>query len=235
MIAGGFDIESCSDNVYSFLLEQLQQKIKAQQNELLLKGHPFPDVDIFKVWLEMFREAEAKKLIKRNGNESWADTIMVFELLSNRVYPMPGMKEILLWIKEKGIPMGIVSNAQFYTPIIMNYFLNGTFSPRQEIDLFQQDLSVFSYKELRAKPDTTLFEKFIPTLETKYKIQAKETIFVGNDILKDVYTASKAGLRTVLFAGDERSLRLREDDNRVRGLFPDFIINDLTQLKDILK
>ena len=33
-----------------------------------------------------------------------------------------------------------------------------------------------------------------------------ETIF-----LKDVYTAKKAGLRTALFAGDNRSLRLREE------------------------
>ena len=235
MEAGGFELQSCKTDACSFLLDQLQKQIKAQHNELLTKGHPFPDVDIFKVWEHMFKAAEEKGLLKLTGNESWPDSIIVFELLSNRVYPMPGMKEILQWIKAKGIPMGIVSNAQFYTPVIMNYFLTGEFSAHQEIDLFEQDLSVFSYKELRAKPDTALFEKFIPVLKSKYNIQPQETIFVGNDILKDVYTASKAGLRTVLFAGDERSLRLREDDSRVRGLFPDFIINDLAQLKDILK
>ncbi len=235
MQAGGFNIQSCKTDVCSFLLDQLQKQIKAQHNDLLVKGHPFPDVDIFKVWQNMFNAAEEKGLLKLTGNESWPDTIIVFELLSNRVYPMPGMKEILLWIKALGIPMGIVSNAQFYTPVIMNYFLTGNFSAQQEIDLFEQDLSVFSYKELRAKPDTALFEKFIPVLKSKYNIQPQETIFVGNDILKDVYTANKAGLRTVLFAGDERSLRLREDDSRVHGLFPDFIINDLAQLKDILK
>ena len=235
MQAGGFNIQSCKTDVCSFLLDQLQKQIKAQHNDLLVKGHPFPDVDIFKVWQNMFNAAEEKGLLKLTGNESWPDTIIVFELLSNRVYPMPGMKEILQWIKALGIPMGIVSNAQFYTPVIMNYFLTGNFSAQQEIDLFEQDLSVFSYKELRAKPDTALFEKFIPVLQSKYNIQPQETIFVGNDILKDVYTANKAGLRTVLFAGDERSLRLREDDSRVHGLFPDFIINDLAQLKDILK
>lgn len=233
--AGGFDIDECKPETCSFLLEQLQIQIKEQHKSLKEKGHPYPDVDIFKVWESMFKAAEEKGLLKFTGNESLPDTIIVFELLSNRVYPMPGMKEVLLWIKEKGIPMGIVSNAQFYTPIIMNYFLSGDFSTQQEIDLFEQDLSVFSYKELRAKPDTALFEKFIPVLKSAYNIQPQEAIFVGNDILKDVYTANKAGLRTVLFAGDERSLRLREDDSRVRGLFPDFIINDLAQLKDILK
>lgn len=182
----------------------------------------------------MFKAAQNKGLLNLSGNESWEDTIMVFELLSNRVYPMPGMKEVLMEIKKMGLPIGIVSNAQFYTPIIMNYFLTGEFSTNQNIDLFDEDLSVYSYKELRAKPDTALFDKFIPVLNNKYNIEPSETIFVGNDMLKDVYTATKAGLRTVLFAGDERSLRLREDDERVKGMFPDFIINDLKQLTKII-
>lgn len=235
MQAGGFDFDTCDSSVCKFLLDQLRNKIDLQHDELRSKGHPFPDVDIFRVWKEMFQEAENAGLIKLSGDESWADTIMVFELLSNRVYPMPGMKEILQWIKGKGIPMGIVSNAQFYTPIIMNHFLTGTFITEQQIELFEDDLSVFSFKELRAKPDTSLFSKFIPALKNKYGIQPNETIFVGNDMLKDIVTAKDSGLRTVLFAGDDRSLRIREDDSRVRGYFPDFIINDLLQIKDILK
>ena len=234
MEAGGFDLSGCKAETCSFLLYQLQEQVKKQHEELKTKGHPYPDVDIFEVWKNMFEAAENKGLIKLSGNESWADTIMVFELLSNRVYPMPGMKDILLKIKKQGLPIGIVSNAQFYTPIIMNYFLTGEFSTDQHIDLFEEDLSVYSYKELRAKPDTALFDKFIPVLNSKYNIEPSETIFVGNDMLKDVYTATKAGLRTVLFAGDERSLRLREDDARVKGMFPNFIINDLQQLTEII-
>ncbi len=234
MEAGGFDLSGCKNETYSFLLDQLQEQVKKQHEELKTQGHPYPDVDIFKVWKGMFEVAESKGLIKLAGNESWADAIMVFELLSNRVYPMPGMKEVLQEITEMGIPIGIVSNAQFYTPIIMNYFLTGEFSTDQHIDLFDEDLSVYSFKELRAKPDTALFNKFIPVLNSKYNIEPSETLFVGNDMLKDVYTATKAGLRTVLFAGDERSLRLREDDPRVKGMFPDFIINDLKQLTKII-
>ena len=235
MEAGGFDVHECKDQTCSFLLEQLQEKIAVQHKELRAKGHPFPDVDIFRVWKEMLKEAQNEGLIKLSGDESWSDAIIVFELLSNKVYPMPGMKEVLLAIKEKGIPIGIVSNAQFYTPILMNYFLSGTFSTKQEIEYFEKDLTVFSFQELRAKPDTALFNKFLPTLEQKYDIRASEAIFVGNDMLKDVYTANNAGVRTVLFAGDERSLRLREKDPRVKGLFPDFIINQLSQLTDIIK
>jgi len=147
---------------------------------------------------------------------------------------MPGMKEALLEIQNLGIPLGIVSNAQFYTPILMNFFLSGKFSSEQNIDLFDPDLSVFSFNELRGKPDVYLFQKFIPVLKAKYDIVPSEAIFVGNDMLKDVYTAKQAGLKTVLFAGDQRSLRLRKDDERVQGLEPDFIITELKQLLEII-
>ena len=233
--AGGYDITSNPNKIAGFVLEQLPKKIKENQKELILNGHPFPDIDIFKVWKEMLSETQKEGLISLNGSESLTDTIFIFEILSNKVFPMPGMKEILTKLKQKGIPLGIVSNAQFYTPIIMNYFLSGNLTLKQEIDFFEPDLSVFSYKELRGKPDVSLFNKFIPSLNVKYNIEASEAVFVGNDMLNDVYAANKAGLKTVLFAGDDRSLRLRENDGRVKRIFPDFIITELKQLLDIIE
>ena len=79
-------MQECKSEVYSFLLEQLHLKIKQQHEELRLKGHPHPDVDILRVWQEMFAEAEKKGLIRLSGDESYYDTIFVFELLSNKVY-----------------------------------------------------------------------------------------------------------------------------------------------------
>lgn len=230
--AGGF---KCSNQqVFDFLLQQLPAKIKAQQNELKEKGFPHPDVDIFRVWHEMMDEAEKANLIELSGNESLADTIIIFEILSNPIFPMPGMKEVLSELTKNNIPIGIVSNAQFYTPILMNYFLEGTFTSQQEINGFDKDLSVFSYKESRAKPDVLLFQKIKNNLKSKYKINPNEAVFIGNDMLKDTFTAKKAGLQTILFAGDKRSLRLREDDKRVKGIFPDYIITELKQLLNII-
>lgn len=233
--AGGYGIDKNSAGIAAFALKQLPGKIKENQQEIKQKGHPFPDIDIFKVWREMLGEMQKAGLISLTGNESLTDTIFVFELLSNKVFPMPGMKEVLTELNKRGIPLGIVSNAQFYTPILMNFFLTGKFTPEQEIELFDPELSVFSFKELRGKPDVSLFRKFIPTLKNKYNIEPSEAVFVGNDMLKDIYTAKKAGLKTVLFAGDRRSLRLREDDERVKGISPDFIITGLKQLLEIIK
>lgn len=234
LYAGGFNTDYYKSGVFSFLLNQLAVKTASNQKELKLKGHPFPDIDIFKVWDEMLVAAEHEGLLHRSGNESLAETILVFEVLSNKVFPMPGMKETLQKLKEKNIPLGIVSNAQFYTPILMNYFLNGKIDVTQKIEYFEPDLTVFSFNELKAKPDVALFEKFIPSLKGKYGILPQETVFIGNDMLKDVYTAKQAGLQTILFAGDKRSLRLRENDEGVKGLFPDYIITDLKQLLTIV-
>lgn len=233
--AGGFVISDNETNetVCNFFLEKLPTTVKRHQLELIANGHPFPDVDIIAVWTEIVNEASKRGYLKESDS-SVVDLIMVFELLSNSVYPMPEMKEVLTLLQEKKIPIGIVSNAQFYTPIIMNYFLNGDLSTSEDIIGFEPELSVYSYKELRAKPDYTIFERFLPALKTKYSIEPNEAIFVGNDMLKDVYTANKAGLKTVLFAGDERSLRLRADDKRTATLKPDYIITELMQLKEII-
>jgi putative hydrolase of the HAD superfamily len=49
-------------------------------------------------------------------------------------------------------------------------------------------------------------------------------------MLKDIWPATRLGFKTALFAGDRRSLRLREDDERCRVLQPDLVIDQLEQL-----
>ena len=59
-------------------------------------------------------------------------------------------------------------------------------------------------------------------------------MYVGNDMLNDIASAAKVGLRTALFAGDARSLRWRKGDERVEGVVPDLVLTDLLQLVDCL-
>ena len=49
-------------------------------------------------------------------------------------------------------------------------------------------------------------------------------------MLNDISAASRAGFKTALFAGDRRSLRLREGDPRVRGIMPDRVARRLEDL-----
>ena len=159
----------------------------------------------------------------------------IFELLSNKIYPMPGMKEIVRYFRERDFPLGIVSNAQAYTPAFMNYFLNGKYMEGVNIEPFDPDLCVFSFNLQKAKPDTLLFESLVGPLKEKYGLGPEDAVFVGNDMLNDIYPAAAVGFKTVLFAGDKRSLRLREGHPLVKGLKADYVITDLEQLREIIE
>jgi hypothetical protein len=54
-------------------------------------------------------------------------------------------------------------------------------------------------------------------------------------MLSDIYGAHNAGFLGILFAGDSRSLRLREGDDRLKNLRPLRIIRNLKEVMRILK
>jgi putative hydrolase of the HAD superfamily len=100
---------------------------------------------------------------------------------------------------------------------------------------FDPDLCAWSFQLLEAKPSPNLFCGVVERLQHQYGISPEETIYVGNDKLNDIWPATQLGLKTALFAGDQRSLRLREDDTRCSNLEPDLIITELSQLPNLIK
>ena len=71
------------------------------------------------------------------------------------------------------------------------------------------------------------------TLRT-YSIEPRAALCVGNDMLNDICPAQELGFRTALFAGDARSLRLRENDPRTRKTAPELILTELRQLEECI-
>ncbi len=197
------------------------------------EGVPFPELNIVEVWKRTLDKAEKQGIIKKAGDVDYRLFTFIFELNSNQVWPMPGLKEALAGIKSKGYPMGIVSNAQFYTPVIMNYFLYDEIKGDEFLDGFEKDLSIFSYKMLKGKPDTSVYEVLIDPLK-KRGLKPENVLYVGNDMLKDIYAASQVGFKTCFYAGDMRAYRLREDHPEASKANPDYTITELNQLNQIL-
>ena len=125
--------------------------------------------------------------------------------------------------------MGIISNAQFYTPYLFKWFLNSDLEGLG----FKRDLLIFSYRLGFAKPSTFLFQTASKKL-SNMNISADSVLYVGNDMLNDIYPAKKTEFNAALFAGDKRSLRLRRDDSRCKNLSPDLVITDLIQILDYI-
>ncbi|MDR3200205.1 MAG: HAD family hydrolase [Spirochaetales bacterium] len=185
------------------------------EHEKLRAKTAFPEIDVRKIWAGILRVDE----------KAAAEFALRFELAANPVYPMPGLEALLAKTAAAGIPLGMVSNAQFFTPLLFQAFLG---KPPEKLG-FLPELCVYSFREEEAKPSPRLFRKAAAALEA-LGIRPEETLYTGNDMLNDIWAAKQAGFRTALFAGDGRSLRLREGDPRCAGLKPDFIVKSLATL-----
>jgi putative hydrolase of the HAD superfamily len=188
-------------------------------------GIVYPEVDIITLWSDIFhllgfRDYNIDDLLKAS---------IAFEIFSNKVWLMPGALSLIEFLRVRRMPLGIVSNAQFYTPLLFE-FLSGLTLDRMG---FQEEYISWSYEKKCGKPDPLIFRDPLDELK-RLGIKSHEILYVGNDMLNDIATASALGLKTALFAGDQRSLRMREQDSRVIGVKADYIITELGQLEVVL-
>lgn len=211
----------------------LKAEVLAWHTASRAAGIDFPEVDIAKIWKKVVGRLRKDGILNppKLDIEPIRKLALEYECLVNPVWPMPECLETLRILKERGYVLGIVSNAQFYTPLLFSAFFEQAIE-----DLgFDSDCCIWSYKELKAKPSADLFPKAEKYLKRNHGIKLSDTVYVGNDMLNDIYCASRAGCKTVLFAGDRRSLRLRETDERCMDLNPDAIITSLGQLPDLIQ
>ncbi|MDR2258397.1 MAG: hypothetical protein LBE14_04515, partial [Treponema sp.] len=209
------------------LREYFQGRIRKIHGELSGRT-PYPEVRVEEIWARFLRESGGPGQPRRGrdgGAEAARELALRYELAVNPVYPMPGAREAIARLHRNRCVMGVISNAQFFTPLLFDAFFGGL--PE---DLgFDPALLIYSFEMGEAKPASRLFARAADRL-AELGIGTEQCLFVGNDMFTDMYGAVSAGFRGVLFAGDGRSLRLREGDERVRGLKPSRIILSLADL-----
>ena len=195
------------------------------------RGIEFPEVDIVQVWGRTLARIDSERSpAGLPVDEGFLRRLAVeYEARANPVWPMPGLAEELEEVLDRGILLGLVSNAQFFTPLLFEAFLG------RSVDAcgFASDLRFYSYAHGFAKPGDELFLAARRAL-AGHGIEPCRTLFVGNDMVNDVAPAHRVGFRTALFAGDARSLRRRKGDDRCLGIVPDLILTDLDQCRSCL-
>jgi putative hydrolase of the HAD superfamily len=212
-------------------VDWMADAIRKSHSQSRDEGIEYPEVDILAVWSSVLEELWTRDLIEREEFDvSFLRKLSVeYEVRSNPAWPMPGCRECLESLRESEFHLGLVSNAQFFTPELFPALLDADLC-----DLgFRDELLLFSYHSQQAKPGLFLYECAREHL-ARLGIDAGATLYIGNDMLNDVYAASQIGFRTALFAGDKRSLRLRREDPRLAGISPDLILTDIRQLLQCL-
>ncbi len=193
------------------VLESYFREIQDAHQRAKARGIDYPEVHIDRIWARIL-ETEDRYRARRFSIE--------FELMANPVFPMPHLEVLLTACRQAGLIIGIISNAQFYTPLLFQWFLKAAPAALG----FTRDLLLYSYEVGCAKPSPGFFKLAAGRLEKK-GISPESVLYLGNDEKKDILPARQAGFQTALFAGDARSLRLGKDKNRA-----DLIITDLNQL-----
>jgi putative hydrolase of the HAD superfamily len=209
--------------------------IALNHEKSLKKGVTFPEVRIEEIWVVIIM------MLGRHGYDSsildlgeardvakCAAYYYNFHALGRHFYD--GVVSALSGLNENNIKCGILSNAQFYTPIDLTLFIrdqsNNTCDDYR--DLFDNDLIFLSYEYGVAKPNQILLQKLYDALY-ELQILPNQTLFVGNDLSLDIQPAAEAGMRTAFFTGDDMSAFVHELSGEV---IPDIVFDAWDELPD---
>ena len=221
-------VPSCED---AALEKAFVETIAAHHERARAEGVAYPEVDILEVWRDML-----SRLVKQCALASTAEQIDIarlaveFEARVNPVWPMPDLEDSLEMLRARNTTWGVISNAQYFTPGLFPALLGRSLD---ELGC-DPDLRYYSYEHRHAKPDPTMYRLAAQTLASR-GIGPAEVLYVGNDMRNDVWPAAEVGFHTALFAGDARSLRMRDDDPDVADVRPTAIVTRLSQLEALLQ
>lgn len=200
-----------------------------------LLGVAFPEVDILNIWRALlYNWTEKGWIILDSGMDwdKWIPKIAVeFETTINPISSAPEAFNVLASLRKAGLKLGIVSNAQFYTPIMLEAISSMTM---QELG-FEKALSVWSFQEGQAKPEKGLYKKLKQQAGKAFQLEPSQILYIGNDVKKDYLPALSMGFKVALYAGDPVSLRhMNCLPDEVEGLQP-LILTRWEQLRQVLK
>lgn len=226
----GADIEVTDSSAGERGYEIYNEVVKNEINKIRERGISYPEPDITEVWKNVLNRMYTENLIHTSTNASHHQQMAVeFEARMNPVWPMPDLHSTLENLREKNFVLGIISNSQFYTPIAFEALAEQSL---EELG-FDKNLLHWSFDESIKKPGLLFYERFLEKAKKAYpRLKPENYLYVGNDMLKDIYPASHLGMQTALFAGDQRSLKWRKEDSRTKKLKPDLVITELKQLSE---
>ena len=192
--------------------------IDGEHAALRARGNANPEVSIERIWAGLFPDRAHEELL---------EMIVEYELAAHPVWPMPGCHSLLRSLANRGITLGIISNAQFYTPMFLHALLGASLE-----DLgFAARLCLYSCDFGIAKPGAALFDLARDRLH-EMGLKEEDVVMAGNDRRNDIEPAPGSGFMTVLAVLDRRSSEPAWDE----AVFaqPDVVMRRLRTLENLV-
>lgn len=211
--------------------------INKSHNQSKAKGIKNPEVKIEKIWHSILKDINHRQ---KNNKNFWFEIADYHQQYIAKRTLYPNIEKVLKYAIDNNLKLGIISNAQFYTitDLINLLKTKKEFKNIKSVfEIFTKDISLFSYKLGFSKPNPKVF-KIMKTNLKKYSIDMDETLFIGNDILNDIYCGNKSGMQTCLSLNHE--LKERKNNKTIKNdkknyKKPTYTIDNLKNIIDILE
>ncbi|HLF71780.1 MAG TPA: HAD family hydrolase [Dehalococcoidia bacterium] len=163
--------------------------------------------------------------LKRAGIEATAAAVAAFTAAvmevsvgtARALAPEPGMPEALAALAQRGLRLGVVSNAFMSAQTLQRIMEARGIGP-------YFDVTVSSADVLHRKPHPKIYEAVLEPLG----LSAEEALFVGDRLDADVEGPAALGMRTVL------TQQYKAEDPATARVKPDYVIKHLRELVDVI-
>lgn len=202
-------------NLHRWELRDEYFRIMDEQRKASQENHP--EFDVVRLFAELLqRRPEVARAVPK-AKLRWLPTFLAEAyrgLSRNRLQLYPEVLPVLDELMGR-YPMAAVSDAQsaWCLPEMRAVGLDGYF----KTVVVSGDLG---YR----KPDPRLFQAALTALQ----VQPEETLFVGNDMYRDVFGAGRLGMKTVFFSSNQGR-------KQYEGTEPDYIISGFAQLRQAVE
>lgn len=190
---------------------------RLMKEQLAVSSETYPEYDTIDIWRTIL--AQNQTSYSRNlPPDPWRAlplflAQMVRGISRKRLQLYPNVLEVLEKLRSR-FPMAIVTDAQ-------SAFASGELHQVGLTDYFHPIVVSGDYGY--RKPDARLFQKALEGMG----VAAEETLFIGNDMYRDIYGAQHAGMKAVLFNSPQ-------GDKSYPNTAPDFTIVDYRELLPLL-
>ena len=203
----------------SVLEDGIQEAVAKEHSARKAVGNAYPEVRIELVWSRLFPHRPQEEIRRM---------IVEYELARHPAWPMPGSRALLRSLAVRGLALGIVSNAQFYTPLFLRALLGANL---EELG-FSHSLCLYSFDIGVAKPGHQVFDLAAQRLRG-VGIAAGEVVMIGNNHRSDIVPGARSGLMTVHAALDRRSwVPARPQEGALRA---DAVISSMRGLRALIE
>ncbi len=240
------DIQALAFDVNGTLIdiltdESMEEIYRSLRHYLALQGIDLPRSQLRDLYFHLMKEQQAanpERYPEYDAVEIWRTILVEHGAAYTRTLPDIKLQQMPLFLAEmyrsisrkrlilypdvletlnslrQRYPMAIVTDAQ-------SAYARGELHKVGLLDYFNPIIVSGDYGY--RKPDVRLFQKVTDALG----VSAEQTLFIGNDMYRDIYGAHQAGMKTMLFAGSPV-------EKTYQGVTPDYQFNDYRELLTLL-